>query len=296
MSPHPTSPSPLFSAAMPAGSGHSPETGAPSPGAGAPSPGASASHDGAALATPTTEGLTSHAVHPASGKHLIAQSPPHVSTAGAHPELVNEPFEYAGLKPSQHQDDPNGSSRVIKRYSNRKLYDTKSSRYVTLLQIAEMVRAGEEVRIIENRSKEDKTEATLALIISEELKASPRGIPLSTLRALIREGADCSTWFSARQPAGSEALWRAIFGRSHSAADGAQNGAGEPGGSEDGSEFMKDLTDAEMRANFERWCAAIDQRMRSLPDSSAIDGLEARVQHLNERLAELERRLGRSGE
>ena len=51
--------------------------------------------------------------------------------------------------------------RVIKRYSNRKLYDTKDSRYVTLLQIAEMVRGGEEVQIIDNNTKEDLTEVTL---------------------------------------------------------------------------------------------------------------------------------------
>lgn len=76
--------------------------------------------------------------------------------------------------------------RVIKRYSNRKLYDTQQSRYVTLLQIAELVRAGEELQIIDNATKEDKTDITLALIISEELKAQPRAIPLSTLRALIR--------------------------------------------------------------------------------------------------------------
>ena len=43
---------------------------------------------------------------------------------------------------------------VIKRYSNRKLYDTKDSRYVTLLQIAEMVRGGEEVQIIDNNTKD----------------------------------------------------------------------------------------------------------------------------------------------
>lgn len=77
--------------------------------------------------------------------------------------------------------------RVIKRYSNRKLYDTVDSRYVTLLQIAEMVRAGENVQIIDNASKEDKTEVTLALIISEELKAQPRAVPLGTLRELIQE-------------------------------------------------------------------------------------------------------------
>ena len=77
--------------------------------------------------------------------------------------------------------------RVIKRYSNRKLYDTKDSRYVTLQQIGEMVRAGEEVQIIDNATKEDKTEVTLALIISEDLRSRPRSVPLGTLRDLIQE-------------------------------------------------------------------------------------------------------------
>src|SRR4249920_2646778 len=75
--------------------------------------------------------------------------------------------------------------RVVKRYSNRKLYDTKDSRYVTLLQIAEMVRGGEEVQIIDNNSKEDLTEVTLAQIIYEEKKANSRAVPLQTLKDLI---------------------------------------------------------------------------------------------------------------
>lgn len=77
--------------------------------------------------------------------------------------------------------------RIIKRYSNRKLYDTKDSRYVTLAQIAELVRAGEDVQVIDNASKEDKTEATLALIISEEVKSTPKAVPLSTLRDLVHQ-------------------------------------------------------------------------------------------------------------
>src|SRR5882724_5653805 len=90
-------------------------------------------------------------------------------------------------------DNPEGPSklerarRVIKRYSNRKLYDTRESKYVTLLQIAGMVRAGEDVQIIDNATKEDKTEVTLALIISEELKSQPRSVPLGTLRDLIHQ-------------------------------------------------------------------------------------------------------------
>src|SRR5271154_2737323 len=80
---------------------------------------------------------------------------------------------------------PERPVRVIKRYSNRKLYDTKDSRYVTLLQIAEMVRTGEEVQIIDNNTKDDLTEITLAQIIYEEQKAHSRNVPLQTLKELI---------------------------------------------------------------------------------------------------------------
>ena len=55
--------------------------------------------------------------------------------------------------------------KTVKRYSNRKLYDTERSKYVTLEEIADMIKAGEEVKIIDNKSKEDLTSATLAQII-----------------------------------------------------------------------------------------------------------------------------------
>src|SRR5215472_12099457 len=77
--------------------------------------------------------------------------------------------------------------RMIKRYSNRKLYDTKDSRYVTLLQIAELLREGEEVQIIDNATKEDLTEITLTQIIYEEQKTNSRGVPLQALKELISQ-------------------------------------------------------------------------------------------------------------
>jgi len=64
-----------------------------------------------------------------------------------------------------------GTPRVIKRYANRKLYDTRESCYVTLPQIAEFVRAGEDVQIIDNRTKENLTSVTLAQIIYESEKS-----------------------------------------------------------------------------------------------------------------------------
>lgn len=82
--------------------------------------------------------------------------------------------------------------RVVKRYANRKLYDTRESRYVTLPQIAELVRAGEDVQIIDNRTKENLTSVTLAQIIYESEKSaeasSRQGV--KTLRSMIQAGGE----------------------------------------------------------------------------------------------------------
>lgn len=80
---------------------------------------------------------------------------------------------------------PPPAAKVIKRYSNRKLYDTARSRYVTLDEIARMVKAGEDVCIIDNESKEDLTSVTLTQIIYEEEKATRR-MPLGMLRGIIQ--------------------------------------------------------------------------------------------------------------
>lgn len=69
-------------------------------------------------------------------------------------------------------DNSNGAGRprVIKRYANRKLYDTHASRYVTLHQLADLVREGEEIQIVDNTTKEDLTNVTLAQILYEQQK------------------------------------------------------------------------------------------------------------------------------
>jgi polyhydroxyalkanoate synthesis repressor PhaR len=79
--------------------------------------------------------------------------------------------------------------KVIKRYTNRKLYDTVESRYVTLDEIAEMIKAGADVKILDNRTKEDLTSVTLAQIIFEEEKKTSK-MSLKTLLDLIRHGGE----------------------------------------------------------------------------------------------------------
>ena len=78
-----------------------------------------------------------------------------------------------------------GETRVVKRYANRKLYDTQRSRYVTLEQIAEMIRSGEDVKIVDNNTKEDLTALTLTQIIFEQEKKGGF-LPLSALRNIMR--------------------------------------------------------------------------------------------------------------
>ena len=62
------------------------------------------------------------------------------------------------------------AAKIVKRYANRKLYDTERSCYVTLDDIALMIRAGDEVKVVDNKSGEDLTSVTLAQIIFETEK------------------------------------------------------------------------------------------------------------------------------
>lgn len=98
-----------------------------------------------------------------------------MSSAPDKPSIAKESAAGAADKPA----------KIIKRYSNRKLYDTDRSRYVTLEEIARMIKEGEEVQIIDNKSGRDLTAVTLTQIIYEEEKEKSR-MPLSMLRNLIQ--------------------------------------------------------------------------------------------------------------
>ena len=62
-------------------------------------------------------------------------------------------------------------TRTIKRYANRKLYDTESSHYVSLQDILKLVRDGEDIEVMDSRTGEDLTSVTLAQAMAEEEKS-----------------------------------------------------------------------------------------------------------------------------
>jgi polyhydroxyalkanoate synthesis repressor PhaR len=77
------------------------------------------------------------------------------------------------------------SGALIKKYGNRRLYDTTGSRYVNLDDLAAMVRAGKDVRVVDAKTGRDLTRVTLTQIITEDAKGKPTGLPLELLRQLI---------------------------------------------------------------------------------------------------------------
>ncbi len=79
---------------------------------------------------------------------------------------------------------------AIKRYPNRKLYDTEAKRYITLNEIAALIRAGEEVVVTDHATDEDLTAVVLTQIIFEQEKAQRGFLPKSVLTNLVRAGGD----------------------------------------------------------------------------------------------------------
>ncbi len=170
---------------------------------------------------------------------------------------------------------PPSPQRIIKRYSNRKLYDTKDSRYVTLLQIAQMVREGEEVQIIDNNTKDDLTEITLAQIIYEEQKAHSRNVPLQTLKELIHTRTEKVLADLREGPIG-----RLIPGGKSPEAEASA--AKEP----------KPTLVGQAKEKLEEVQHQLDERIQSILTSfRPLQQLELQVRRLNERIDELERKL-----
>ena len=195
--------------------------------------------------------------------------------------------------------------RVIKRYSNRKLYDTKDSRYVTLLQIAEMVRGGEEVQIIDNNTKEDLTEVTLAQIIYEEQKqkaASSRNVPLQTLKDLIHQRTEKvlsdlregpigrlipGSVKSEPPPAGGKATL-AETPMAKAAVEEKENGAPAAPPSSAGKPSLVE----QAKETWEDWQTKIDERVKAVvPNLLPWQQLQHEIKRLNARIEELEEKL-----
>lgn len=86
---------------------------------------------------------------------------------------------------------------LVKKYGNRRLYDTADSRYITLEELAEKIRAGADARVVDAKTNEDLTQSTLTQIILES-RGAGRLLPVPLLVQLIRLGDDALAEFFGR--------------------------------------------------------------------------------------------------
>ena len=193
-------------------------------------------------------------------------------------------------------------ARIIKRYANRKLYDTQHSRYVTLEQISEMIRNGDEVKIIDNKSKEDLTSVTLAQIIFEEEKKQRSFLPLGAMRNIIQNGGE---WFAEAQrrvtsilpgkrKEGEEGEDEELPAEEEPSGDTALDDTETYAGAarkREGTAALREWVE-QSKATLDEWQKRVDGRIRSAIEGiSPFAGLHKDVRHLADRLADLETKL-----
>jgi polyhydroxyalkanoate synthesis repressor PhaR len=82
------------------------------------------------------------------------------------------------------------SIRIVKKYQNRKLYDTQDSCYVTLDGIAKMIREGEDILVIDNNTKADVTALILTQVLYEQEKTNQSVLPVSVLKNIVKSGSN----------------------------------------------------------------------------------------------------------
>ncbi|NVB85718.1 MAG: transcriptional regulator [Kofleriaceae bacterium] len=193
-------------------------------------------------------------------------------------------------------------TRIIKRYANRKLYDTEHSRYVTLDQISEMIRNGDDVKIVDNKTKEDLTTVTLAQIIFEEEKKQRSFLPLGAMRNIIQSGGE---WFAEAQ----RRVQSILPGKrkdEETEGNGDPNAAPpavEPESAEQGEAAEKKRSLAALREwvehskhRLEEWQKQVDTRVRGVVEGiqhsiNPWSAVNKDVKALADRIAELESKL-----
>jgi polyhydroxyalkanoate synthesis repressor PhaR len=190
--------------------------------------------------------------------------------------------------------------RVIKRYANRKLYDTQHSRYVTLEQISEMIREGDDVKIIDNKSKEDLTSVTLAQIIFEEEKKHKSFLPLQTMRNIIQTGGESIHQLVSQAQNKAFEVQRKVTDILPHKDDAPGEGEGDSGdtnlaeGTKSGPMAIREFREflVSSQRTIDEWQRKMDDRIRGVVEGiSPFRGLHTDVQSLAERIAELEARL-----
>jgi polyhydroxyalkanoate synthesis repressor PhaR len=180
---------------------------------------------------------------------------------------------------------------IIKKYPNRKLYDTKEKKYVNLSEISRLIREGAEVKVIDNETKEDITSLILARIIVEQEKSKKIMLPsiLSPLR-ILKTGGENMFRLGRKMFLGGLGIVSLTKERANEIAQELIK-KGELSQSES-KEFVVDLLDkAEKEKNrlIEKIKPEIDKRLERMNFASKkyVDNLEKKIDDLGNKIDQL---------
>ena len=179
--------------------------------------------------------------------------------------------------------------RIIKKYQNRKLYDTQDSCYITLEDIAAMIRRNEEVKVLDNKTKNDVTSVILTQILVDQEKAQQSILPLSLLKDIIRRGQGSLFEFIQRyvilglnteqeKKEEAERYVETLVARGEISKNDARN-------------IVREVLDHNQdQIDFNQWVGT--RVTNTIRETTKFGELENTIRQLNEKLARLENRLG----
>ncbi len=178
---------------------------------------------------------------------------------------------------------------IIKRYPNRKLYNTEAKQYITLEGVADLIRQGAEIQVVDHASGEDLTAVTLTQIILEQEKKQSGLLTNSFLTGLIRAGSDRLSAFQ-RSLASPASFWHQIDEEIKNRIQALVH-QGEISEKEARNLIDKMIQQGARQINR---MAAMDEatlenylRQRQLPTQEDLDRLQAQIEELTHKIEEI---------
>jgi len=179
----------------------------------------------------------------------------------------------------------------IKKYANRKMYDRTDKRYITMARLAELIKSGEEVSIIDNNTGEDLTTAIVSQLLGRQQDEPGSGVSPRVLMQLLRKGGGSLSDYAKKYTS----LWQSAFTMAEDEVDKLVNRLVKDKelSKSEGGKLKKEIvgySDA-----LKQWIGeSIDNRINdalnvmNLPTKDRVDELAAKIDALAERLEQLE--------
>lgn len=185
----------------------------------------------------------------------------------------------------------------IKKYANRKMYDMTDKRYISMNELAELIKSGEEVSIVDNRTNEDLTTAIVSQLIGREKKDKDKIVSSTVLMQLLRKGGGTLTDYAKKYAS----LWQNALTMAEDEVDKVVNllVRDKELSKSEGSTLKKEIIG--YSDSLKKWVSdSIDKRISevfqvmNLATKDEINGLSLKIDRLEKRIQKMESAQGKT--